>query len=172
LPCIIGLTRIIFEPIGNKNAFIFLVLNKAMFLRLLMNSANRSKIIVTAALVVAVAVFYDSLFDILLSLLHSLFELIEHALDILIEILFHSSPYTTEIIVFYILFFISALLAYIGTRAMPAWYSRFMDRLLNAYHHAKANALNYWQSQSLVRKIQCVSLGIPAVILLFIWLFN
>jgi uncharacterized membrane protein YqhA len=137
-----------------------------------MNSTNQSKIIIKTTLVIAVVVFYDSLFDILLSLLHSLFELIEHALDILIEILFHTSPYTTEIIVFYIMFFISGFLAYIGTRAMPAWYERFVDRLLNAYHQEKANALNYWQNQSLIRKIQCVSLCIAGVILLFVWLFN
>jgi hypothetical protein len=137
-----------------------------------MSSANQSKIIVKTTLAAAIAVFYDSLFDILQSMLHSLFELIEYALDMLIEIVFHTSPYATEIIVFYILFSISALLAYIGTRAMPAWYSRFVDRLLTAYRQKKASALNDWQSQSPIRKIQCVSLCIPGVILLLVWLFN
>jgi hypothetical protein len=143
-----------------------------MLMRSLMNSAHQSKIIVKTTLAAAIVVFYDSLFDILQSMLHSLFELIEYALDMLIETLFHTSPYATEIIVFYTLFSISALLAYIGIRAMPAWCSRFVDRLLTAYRQKKASALNDWQSQSPIRKILWVSACIPGVILLFVWLFN
>lgn len=139
---------------------------------MLINSTNQSKIIIKTILVIVAVVFYDSLFDILLSLLHSLFEFIEHGLDILIELLFHPSPHTTEFIVFYIMFFVSGLLAYIETRSMPKRCSRFMDGLLNSYLKEKAKALNYWQNQSLIRKIQCVSLCISGIAFIILWLFN
>lgn len=54
--------------------------------------------------------FFDTIWDLFLSLLHSLallshylFELCEHSLDLLVEHIFHTSPKETEIIVFYIM---------------------------------------------------------------------
>lgn len=143
-----------------------------MLLKLLINSTSQSKIILKTILLLLAVVFYDFLVDILLSLLHSLFKFIEHALDILIEFLFQKSPYTTEFIVFCIMFFVSGFLAYKETRPMPKWYSRFMDGLLNSYQQKKAKALNYWHNQSLTRKIQCVSLCITGLTFIFLWLFN
>ena len=143
-----------------------------MFLRSRMYSTDLSKIIIKTALVIAVVVFYDFLFDTLLSLLHSLFEFIEHALDILVELWFYISPHKTEFVVFFIMFSVSGFLAYIETRSMPKWYNRFMDGLHNAYQQEKAKALNYWQNQSLIKKIHCVSLCITGITFIFLWLFS
>jgi hypothetical protein len=142
-----------------------------MLLKYLLNLTNQSKITIKTILLIVAVVFYDFLVDALLSLLHSLFEFIEHAFDFLIELLSLISPYTTEFIVFCIMFSVSGFLAYIETRSMPKWYSRFMDGLINSYPQEKAKALNYWHNQSPIKKIQCVSLCITGITFIFLWLF-
>ncbi len=143
-----------------------------MLLKSLINSTNQPKIILKTILLMVAVVFYDFLVDIMLSLLHSLFEFIEHALDILIDLLSLTSPYTTEFIVFCIMFSVSGFLAYIETRPKPKWYSRFMEGLLNSYQQEKTKALSYWHNQSLIKKIQCVSLCVTGITFIFLWLFN
>jgi hypothetical protein len=105
----------------------------------------------------------------MLDLLHTLFEFSEHALDLLIEHLFHTTPRTTEIIVFYIMLSIVGFTAFKLMQALPSWYSRLIEQMVNFWDQEKAKALTHWESQFFIEKInwRLVSIaGIACIVLL------
>jgi len=145
-----------------------------------MFSINISKRIITwFVLLFALVSFYDTLFDLLVwlfhtvaVLLHTLFEFTEHALDMLIEHLFHTDPRTTEIIVFYLMLAIVGGIIFRLLHALPRWYSRSFESLVNVWNHEKEKALAYWQNQSSIEKFKSGSIFMASIILAVLWVFN
>ncbi len=134
---------------------------------------NHFKIIVRFVLIFAVLFLYDTVLDLLLTLLHSLFvvvhitfEFCEHWLDVLIEYLFHTSPRSTEIIVFYIMASIISIIAFKIITALPDFYCQSSERLRNYWYQQKIKATSTWQNQSLKEKVKWGSFFITSSIVL------
>lgn len=128
-------------------------------------SAVNPKLIIRIVLGLIVLVFYDVLLDWLLALphavfmvLHYLFETCEQLLDWIIEHLFHTSPRTTEIIVFYILVGGNSTIAFLLLRALPGWYCNSCERLTRYWQQKIDKALTLWQQQAVLIKIKWYSL--------------
>lgn len=119
----------------------------------------KSLIVLTLALIILTS--YDLIFDLLLSMLHLLFviahylfELCESSLDVVIEHLFHTSPRTTEIIVFYIMVGILSAMGLWILRALPGWYRRICKQLKSYFIRKKMQAMEFWREQTLLLKIK------------------
>jgi hypothetical protein len=144
-----------------------------------MLSINNPKIIIKLALMLVALSLYDTLWDMLLSLLHSLleifhilFEFCEHTLERGIEYLFHTTPRTAEIIVFYIMLAIGAYAAFKLMQALPDWYGKLTKQLIGCWYQEKAKVLSYWQNQSVSEKIKWGSVFMTGVLVMILWLIN
>lgn len=138
-----------------------------------------NKIFTWFILLFALVSFYDTLWDLLVWLLHSvavllhtLFEFTEHALDILIEHLFHTDPRTTEIIVFYLMLAIVGGIVLKLLLALPQWYSRSFELLANAWRDEKEQALAHWQNKSSIEKVKSGSILMASTVIAVLWVFN
>ena len=128
-------------------------------------STVNPKLIIRIVLGLGVLVFYDVLLDWLLALphavfmiLHYIFETCEQLLDWIIEHLFHTSPRTTEIIVFYIMASGIASIALMVLRALPGWYCKSCARLTRYWQQKIDKALTLWQQQAVLIKVKWYSL--------------
>jgi uncharacterized membrane protein YidH (DUF202 family) len=137
------------------------------------------QLIVRFVIVFAVLIFYDTVWDTVLTLSHSflmllhyLFEFCEHTLDLFIEHLFHTDPRTTEIIVFYIMAFIIGCLVLLLIMALPNWYCKACERLMNYWQEEKTKAVEKWQNQPLIEKIKWGSALIAGSVVMIFWVLN
>lgn len=129
--------------------------------------------IILATVITAIAVpdvvfgllfeFFHFLFEISLHGLHLGFEFIEMNLDHLVEHLFHTDLHETQVIVFYIIASFVVYGLYRIGRALPPFYRRCKNSLVEACEHKKASLLFYWRQQSLPNKIKLVVIGAAAV---------
>jgi hypothetical protein len=141
--------------------------------------SNNPKVIIKSVLILSVLLFYDTLWDWFLSLLHHLFgmlhlvfEFCEHTLEGLIEHLFHVDPRTAEVMVFYVMLSIGAYVAYMFLRKLPAWYKALACQFAAYWQQEKANALEQWQVQSVKGKIQWSAVCMVALLVMVLWLSN
>ncbi len=104
-------------------------------------------------LILMVLFFPDTLVSVLHHLIVGVYELIEGILDEIVEHLFHTDRYTTQLIVFYlmlagILFMTYRLIQYTRTQC---------QRFKSHYPCWCEQGRQFWQEQSLFKKIQYVS---------------
>jgi hypothetical protein len=90
----------------------------------------------------------------------------------LIEHLFHTSPRTTEIIVFYIMLSLGGGAGFKLIQVLSLWYSKFIKLQIDFWSYEKTKALIYWQNQSLIEKIKWVFLIMTGTFLLGLWAFT
>jgi hypothetical protein len=141
--------------------------------------SNNPKVIIKSVLILSVLLFYDTLWDWFLSLLHHLFgmlhlvfEFCEHTLEGLIEHLFHVDPRTAEVMVFYVMLSIGAYVAYMFLRKLSAWYTALVEQVSACWQQEKADALGHWQAQSVKGKIQWGAVFMVALLVMVLWLSN
>lgn len=95
--------------------------------------------------------------DALISFIHLIFELVESGLDHLVEQLLHTDRYTTQIIVFYLMFSISLWLSY----ALICNLRQQFNSMLLAYPAWRKAALQkakiFWEQQPVVQKLKLIS---------------
>lgn len=138
-----------------------------------------NKIFTWFILLFALVSFYDTLWDLLVwllhtiaVLLHTLFEFTEHALDIVIGRIFHTDPRTTQIIVFYLMLAIGGGIILRLLIALPQWYSRLFELLVNAWRHEKETVLAYWQNKSSIEKMKSGSILMASTVIAVLWVFS
>jgi hypothetical protein len=139
-------------------------------------SINRKVVFgLTLAVIVIVILMFDTAIDLFLELIHVSFELLEHSLDMLIEHVFHTDRHSTQVIVFYLLLSIAALLLYQlykQLRTLPRRYYGVKDSLISVWSQLKIEALEYWQDLPLARKAKWLAGIIASFSFMVLWLFN
>ena len=115
--------------------------------------ANR-KILIQFILIGIVITMYDVMLHSLFSVVHIAFEWFELALEELIEHIFHTNRQQSQIIVFYLMWFIALFGLYLLWRALPGFYSRFKEQLLATGTHYKSYITRYWSEQSSIQKVK------------------
>ena len=121
----------------------------------------------TIAFWVIAIVMYDVTFELIQELLHlclevvhNLFEVFELAIEHTIEHLFHTSRHTTQVITFYIIMAIAAVLLYRLVKVMPGVYRTVHDRLLAYWVRRKTQVQLFWLSQTLLNKVALIAGGL------------
>ena len=116
--------------------------------------------LIIVAFVVLALVFYDLTFELLTELLHfllergiELFEWIELGIEHLVEHLFHTSHHGAQIITFYILLALTCYFAYSLWRALPRFYHRSKQALLEIWMRRKTEWELYWLTLTLPYKV-------------------
>jgi len=100
------------------------------------------------------------LWELFVELLDILFEGTESGLDHIVEHLFETDLHTTQVIVFYIMMSVAALIAYRLYLLLPKLYYRLRENLLAAWVWHKTRIRLYWQSLTLINKIKFVAMAI------------
>ncbi|WP_174626358.1 hypothetical protein [Candidatus Methylobacter favarea] len=107
------------------------------------------------AVIALALVMIDTVFDLVLELLHMSFELIELSLDILIEYIFHTDLHDTQVIVFYLMWAIAGYplyKLYQLLRSLPHRCVECMDNLARAWRQLKKQISAYWHGLSALGK--------------------
>ena len=128
------------------------------------------------ALAVVALLFYDTLWDMGLTLLHYLasaahilFEFFEHSLEVFLEHFFHLDPRNAEIVTFYILLVVGGYGLFQLLKILAAWCRKTIGLLKNAWHYQKNKTLQQYQSLPLSRKIKMLSACFASLFLLILW---
>jgi hypothetical protein len=100
--------------------------------------------------------FLHFVLELLLEFSHLGFEFIESNLDHLIEHLFETDLHGTQIIVFYIIFFVASFGLYRLWRFFPPFCLRIKNNLLANWLRKKASLSYFWREQPLINKIRLV----------------
>lgn len=126
---------------------------------------------VILTVIITVIAMYDTVFHLLLELMHISFELVEQSLDLLVEHIFHTDRRETQIIVFYIMVAIACYGAYRLLRAMPRCCRKCREHLATGWLRLKLESLAYWQALSPTGKAKWWLGGITSVSGMILWLF-
>jgi hypothetical protein len=118
---------------------------------------NNRKILVHFIVIVIIATMYDVMLHSLLIIVHLAFEWFELALEHIIEHLFHTDRKQGQIIVFYLLCFMTLGGCYLLRRVLPVFYHWLKNRLLAMASNYQLYIASYWQELSSAQKIKCVS---------------
>ncbi len=100
------------------------------------------------SVIVIVVPMFDTVFELLLELIHISFEFVEQMLDILIEHIFHTDVHNTQIIVFYLMLSIAGYglyKLYKLLRTLPRRYREFKENLVIALSQLNKEVLVSWQ---------------------------
>jgi hypothetical protein len=103
--------------------------------------------------------FLHFVLELLLEFTHLGFEFIESNLDHLIEHLFETDLHGTQVIVFYIIFFVLSFGLYRLWRFFPPFCLRIKNNLLAYWSRKKAGLSYFWREQPLINKIWLVVIG-------------
>lgn len=123
--------------------------------------------------VIAVMMF-DTVFHLLLELMHASFELLEFSLDLLVEHIFETGRHETQIIVFYLMCFLGACVLYRlyrQLRALPRRYFEFREYLVNGWGQLKKEISAYWRGLSTSGKAKWSMSFMTSFIFMVFWLF-
>lgn len=141
--------------------------------------SDHLKIATISTTSILVLVFYDIFWDLFLSLLHSiwmllhfLFETFEQLLDLAVEHIFHTSPRVTEIIVFYLMAAMLAVVIYMIIRALPILYFKLSAKLKSQYVNKKLATLDWWQRLPIVLKLKWCSFFMASSMLMMMLTFS
>lgn len=160
-------------PIANLQ---FKPLAKESFLAKQMLTVRYSSFKIKIALAVVALLFYDTLWDVALTLLHHLagaahilFELLEHTLEIFLEHFFHFDPRSAEIATFYILLVVMGYGAFKLLKILARWCVKTIEQLKNSWHYEKDKTLQHYQSLPISGKIRALTVCSASLFLLILW---
>ena len=111
--------------------------------------------------------FFHLFLELFIEFLDICFEWIESTLDHLVEHLFETDLHDTQIIVFYILMTVLAIVLYRLYLFLPKVVKRIYQNILVYFTCQKIRLLIFWEEQSLLGKIKYISLSVGV---LYIWL--
>lgn len=101
--------------------------------------------------------FYDVIFGSLFEFCHTAFEIAEMGLDVLVEHILGTNVRQTEIIVFYIMFFLSAVLIYLVWKAMVEACNGTCQYLRDEWVEFKDAVTQDWQGMTMANRVIFVS---------------
>ncbi len=125
--------------------------------------------------IVIVILMFDTLFGLLLELIHVSYELFEHSLDMLIEHIFHTDRQDTQVIVFYLMLSIAGYALYQLyqlLRTMPRRYREFKENLADAWLQLKKEITAYWHGLSPIGKTKCLMGFMASITCMVLWVFS
>ena len=126
--------------------------------------------LILIVIIIAVLMF-DTLFELLLELIHVSFELAENSLDMLIEHIFHTDLHDTQVIVFYLMLSIAGYAMYRLLRAMPRRYREFNENLATGWLRLKNELLAYWQYLPPTGKTKWLMGVMTSITCMVLWIF-
>jgi hypothetical protein len=100
------------------------------------------------AVIITVITLYDTVFHLLLELLHVSFELFEQTLDLIVEHTFHTDRRETQIIVFYIMLAMACCgmyKLYKLMQALPHWCHECRERFAVGWRSLRQEISAYWR---------------------------
>lgn len=124
--------------------------------------------------IVIVILMFDTIFELLLELIHMSFEVIELSLDRLIEHLFHTDLHDTQIIVFYLMWAMAGYplyRLYKLLRTLPRRYREFKEDLAAGWSQLKKEILAYWQDLSPTGKTKWLMGFMASISCIVLWVF-
>ncbi|SJM95044.1 hypothetical protein [Crenothrix polyspora] len=140
---------------------------------------NPKKSIIQAIVILGIVLFYDTLIDVLLFLIHTIFELIhtifeiiEQALDLMIEHLFNTDLHSTQIIVFYILLSIGSFVAFKAINVLSMWYKIWIEKAKYFWNETKLTLSYYSEKLVLLEKIRQWSIVMVLISLIMVFIFS
>lgn len=110
------------------------------------------KILSYFILIGLVITMYDAMLHSLFIVMHFAFEWFEFALEQVIEHVFHTTRQQSQVIVFYLLWFMALSVLYHLWRALPGLYSRFKTQLFTTCLRCKPYISSYWSELSAIQK--------------------
>ncbi len=102
--------------------------------------------------------FYDLIFGSLWEFLHLIFEVIEMTLDRIIEHLFETDLRQTQLIVFYILLAIGAILIYLVWKVLVQLFMGVGRNLGNDWSDLREAIAGDWQGMSMINRVILITL--------------
>lgn len=124
--------------------------------------------------IVIFILMFDTVFELLLELIHVSFELVEHSLDMLIEHVFHTDLHDTQIIVFYIMLSIAGFALYKLyklLRTLPRRYREVKENFVTGWSQLKIEILAYWQDLPPTRKAKWSMSFTASITCMLLWAF-
>lgn len=121
--------------------------------------------------IVIVILMFDTVFELLLELIHISFEFVEEMLDMLIEHIFHTDLHVTQIIVFYIMLFMAGYPLYKQLRTLPRRYREVKENLVTGWSQLKKEILAYWQDLSTIGKTKWLMGFMASITCMVLWFF-
>lgn len=127
---------------------------------------------IIVVLIIGILIFFpDVVFSTLLELMHLLFELlhlifevVELGLDHVIEHLLHTGLHETQVIVFYIMMILIALLMYGLWRVACIGYKYCKIKVIEEKNYRKEQLNAYWLHQSIMHKISVAVVSVCVVV--------
>jgi|GEM_PF-400985 len=110
------------------------------------------KVIVWIILSIMVFSQLDMIIHLAFESLHILFEILESTLDHLVEHIFHTDTRATQIITFYLMLIIAALIFYMLIIMISAWCCSVKYKLRNSYHRWNENIFGFWRTACVTNK--------------------
>lgn len=101
--------------------------------------------------------FHDVIFDSLWESLHLIFEVVEMTLDRLVEHLFETDLRETQLIVFYILLVIGAVLIYLVWKALVHIFSGVGRNLNQEWVELRVAITDDWRNMSITNRAICIT---------------
>jgi hypothetical protein len=123
--------------------------------------------------IIAIMMF-DTVFHLLLELIHASFELLEFSLDLLVEHIFETGRHETQIIVFYLMWFLAGCVLYRLYKQLRALLRRsleFKEYLVSDGGRLKKEISAYWRRLSATGKAKWSMSFMTSFIFMVFWLF-
>lgn len=137
-----------------------------------MKLSAKHKIGIGIILAIVFYVQFDALIPLLIEGLHTAFELFEFSIDVLVEHLFHTDLHTTQVITFYLMLLIAALILHKVGRKVMSGYATFKKNLTDCYHQLFEEFLNYWHTTTVMNRMKWWTVLMVCSGVLMLWLLS
>jgi hypothetical protein len=134
-------------------------------------SSAHTKLFIQLFIIGILIVFYDVMLHSLFLLVHIAFEWLEFVLDRVIEHLFDTNRQQSQVIVFYLLWFIALYGLYRVFKVLPGWYGRLKNKTISTGFACKLYILAYWDRLSLIDKVKLAAILSLSLLCLFSFAF-
>lgn len=126
-------------------------------------------------LIVIAVLMFDTLFELLLELIHVSFEFVEEMLDLFIGHIFHTDLHNTQIIVFYLMWAMAGYplyRLYKLLRTLPRRYREARENLTGVCLQVKKVFLAYWQDLPLAGKAKWLMGFMTSITCMVFWVIS
>jgi len=134
-------------------------------------SSAHTKLFIQLFIIGILIVFYDVMLHSLFLVVHIAFEWLEFVLDRVIEHLFDTNRQQSQVIVFYLLWFIALYGLYRVFKVFPVWYGRLKNKTISTGFACKLSLLACWDRLSLIDKVKFSAILSLSLLCLFSFAF-
>ena len=131
-------------------------------------SSAHTKLFIQLFIIGILIVFYDVMLHALFFVVHIAFEWLEFVLDRIVEHLFRTNRQQSQIIVFYLLWFIGVYGLFRVLMVLPVWFGRLKKKMSSACYAFKCCVTDFWGQFSLIEKAKWMVVFTVSILCLFI----